>query len=68
MKTNRDLKLSTHFQSIDVPAGATVIKVEGQGGGYALLDPAKYGLNAHDARHRYVWVPADAVTTNQKDQ
>ena len=61
MQTNRDLKCSSHYWSLNVPRGAPVIHVAGNGGGYALKDPRPYGLNDHDAACRYVWVPADAV-------
>lgn len=63
MKTNRDLVLSepASWGALKVPAGAAVIFVKGQGGGYALRDPKQYGMNLHDAKYRYAWVPADAV-------
>ena len=64
MKTNRDLTLCepASWGTLHVPAGADVIFVKGNGGGYALRNPKQYGMNEHDAKYRYAWVPADAVT------
>ena len=66
MKTNRTLQLTSSpachpRYTIDVPAGADVINVPRQGGGYALKNPALYGVNSHDAQHYYSWVPADSI-------
>lgn len=66
MKTNCDLVItsspacSPRYQ-IKVPAGAAVIHVAGQGGGYAVSRPQDYGANPHDAAHYYFWIAADAV-------
>jgi len=72
MKTNRDLNITSglacHPQyTIHVPMGAAVIPVPHNGGlktptGYALDKPQEFGVNYHDAKHYYFWVPADAVT------
>ena len=64
--TNRDLTVKTLYETIEVPKGAAVIKVPKLSGtagdGFAVKDPAKYGANSHDAKHRYYVVPDDAVS------
>lgn len=67
MKTNRELNIpvgSGIKLEYTYPAGARVIETPPSGSGeklYAIANPAKYGCNQHDAKHRYMWVPADAV-------
>lgn len=71
MKTARDLELKGLYWNIFVPAGAAVVEVTSKGKpdqkgpgrshGFALRSPEKYGVNSHDAKYRYVWIPADAV-------
>lgn len=71
MKTTRDLEIMSSPACspqyvVRVPAGATVIAVPHNGGrktptGYALDRPQDCGVNAHDAKHYYFWVPTDAV-------
>lgn len=59
MKTKRPLILTSYYWALEVPAGADVVFVKGDGGGYALRDPRLYGLNDHGATYRYVWVRAE---------
>ena len=70
LTTTRDLRLKDHYWDIAVPAGAAVVEVseataEGERriNGYALAEPTKYGISAHDAEYRWAWVPTDAVIT-----
>jgi len=67
MKTNRELTISVGSGinlAYTYPAGARVIETPPAGTGerlYAIANPDAYGCNAHDARHRYMFVPFNAI-------
>lgn len=47
--------------AVTIPAGTRVVKVDGNGGGYAVENPRLLGVNDHDATHYWFWVPAEIV-------
>lgn len=70
MQTNREITqkfpAGGHFD-VTIPAGAEVIFVDGEGSGYAVKHPEKYGACPHDSRHYYFYIPAEAVKNRPAD-
>jgi hypothetical protein len=64
----RDVKATLWGSPVTLPAGADVVRVEGDGGGFAIASTAlliELTGNTHDPVYRFAWVDAADVRLNK---
>lgn len=65
MKTTRAVQSAYWYGVVTVPAGTEVMPVQTMGNTFYAVkheeDAMRCGMNRHDAAHRYLFVPEDAV-------
>jgi len=75
-KTNRELTLEFMGRTLNVPKGAEIIyvpeatycsKAKKRVAAYALKNPEDFGGCPHDSKHRYCFVPDNAVQGRKAD-
>jgi hypothetical protein len=55
--TKEDVTVITIYGSYHIPKGMKLAKIGNDYAVASVADAIKCGMNEHDAKHRYLWIP-----------